>query len=215
MVRKASHFLSVCWLAHAAGLRMGTWRPGGVRHPVPTLARAAPDGAPYGVPDGASDRNWMSDAAGVPLRGGSASSSSSEEEATAPAAAPPPAAVRAGLAGFSVDAARGFVAVLVGADGTRATTALVSPRDRDRVESLEALCLVQLAGGIDIGGALFPPNALLRAVRDEAADDAERAALDSLGAAELTLVEVECHDVTVGRRPTMGWNSSTLPCGRV
>lgn len=92
-----------------------------------------------------------------------------------------------GLAGFAVDPALGFVAVLAegygdGGDGDgdgngagaafrRWTYAVASPTDRERVGSAEALTLVQLAGGIDVGAAVLPPGALLAAVRDELGDE--------------------------------------------
>jgi hypothetical protein len=70
-----------------------------------------------------------------------------------------------GISGFAVDPLRGFVVVLVGGD--RATDAVVSPQDKQQVRSAEALCLVQLAGGLDLGTPVLPPDLLARIVAEE------------------------------------------------
>ncbi|CAB9505029.1 expressed unknown protein [Seminavis robusta] len=71
-----------------------------------------------------------------------------------------------GISGFAVDPQRGFVVVLVGGRD-RATYAVVSPKDKQRVRSPEALCLVQLAGGMDLGTAVLPPDILAKLVAEE------------------------------------------------
>jgi hypothetical protein len=43
----------------------------------------------------------------------------------------------------------------------------VSPLDTDSLSSPEALCLIQLAGGLDLGAAVFPPETLASLVRNE------------------------------------------------
>lgn len=68
-----------------------------------------------------------------------------------------------GIAGFAVDPQRGFVVVLVGKND-RATYAVVSPKDKKQVRSAEALCLVQLAGGLDLGTPVLPPETLAKLV---------------------------------------------------
>jgi len=70
-----------------------------------------------------------------------------------------------GISGFAVDPGRGFVAVMVGGD--RAIYTVVSPRDKTDVRSAEALTLVQLSGGLDLGTPILPPDILARLVADE------------------------------------------------
>ena len=76
-----------------------------------------------------------------------------------------------GVAGFAVDPDRGFVVVLVGDEASnnddRATYAVISPKDKQRVRSPEALTLVQLAGGLDLGTPVLPPDILAKLVADE------------------------------------------------
>jgi len=71
-----------------------------------------------------------------------------------------------GISGFAVDPDRGFVVILVGG-GDRATYAVVSPRDTTSVRSAEALTLVQLSGGLDLGTPILPPDMLARLVAVE------------------------------------------------
>jgi len=106
----------------------------------------------------------------------------------------PPTAttVRGGIAGFAVDSELGFVCVLhhqTDDDDNDSDTdtdndndsgrrqrfvyAVVSPSDRSTVQSAEALCLVQLAGGLDLGAAVFPPDTLARLIVAEIGDDDE------------------------------------------
>lgn len=70
-----------------------------------------------------------------------------------------------GISGFAVDPKKGFVVVMVGGD--RATYAVVSSKDKRQVRSAEALCLVQLAGGLDLGTPILPPDILARLVAEE------------------------------------------------
>ena len=72
-----------------------------------------------------------------------------------------------GIAGFSVDPQLGFCAVLASDSGNRFTYTVVSPIDKARVSSPEALTLVQLAGGLDLGTAILPPDALARMTAEE------------------------------------------------
>jgi len=71
-----------------------------------------------------------------------------------------------GISGFAVDHKIGFVAILTSAGG-KFVTAQVSPKDKDRVSSAEALTMVQLAGGLDLGTAILPRDALAKLVADE------------------------------------------------
>ena len=73
-----------------------------------------------------------------------------------------------GISGFAVDPQRGFVVVMVGGD--RATYAVVSPKDKNEVRSAEALCLVQLAGGMDLGTPILPPDSLAKLVAEDMED---------------------------------------------
>ena len=99
--------------------------------------------------------------------------------------APP---LKSGIAGFAVDPDLGFVCVLAGENNAsddndndndkadkqqrkRFTYAIVSPQDTEKLSSAEALCLVQLAGGLDLGAAVFPPETLARLVAGELEED--------------------------------------------
>jgi hypothetical protein len=72
-----------------------------------------------------------------------------------------------GIAGFSVDPQLGFCVVLASDSGDRFTYTVVSPIDKARVSSPEALTLVQLAGGLDLGTAILPPDTLARLTAEE------------------------------------------------
>ncbi|KAI2499512.1 hypothetical protein MHU86_14978 [Fragilaria crotonensis] len=74
---------------------------------------------------------------------------------------------RRGLSGFSTDEELGFVAILTSADRKRSTHVVVSPLDKMEVRSAEALCMVQLSGGMDLGTAVLPPDLLSEIVADE------------------------------------------------
>lgn len=95
---------------------------------------------------------------------------------------PPLSTMRNGIAGFSVDSELGFVCILhyqkEGDENDEEASidneskqqfvyAVVSPSDRITVQSAEALCLVQLAGGLDLGSAVFPPDTLANLVARE------------------------------------------------
>jgi hypothetical protein len=92
-----------------------------------------------------------------------------------------------GLAGFAVDPELGFVSILLGEDPRpeKFTFAVMSPTDINNVSSAEALCLVQLAGGLDLGAAVLPPEALARIVSEaleESEEDSEMLPFDSVEA---------------------------------
>mmetsp|Transcript_42151 Transcript_42151/g.61815 ORF Transcript_42151/g.61815 Transcript_42151/m.61815 type:complete len:376 (-) Transcript_42151:128-1255(-) len=79
-----------------------------------------------------------------------------------------------GISGFAVDPSRGFVVVISGDEvgsseqkKQRATYAVITTEDTERVSSAEALCLVQLAGRIDVGAAVFPPDSLAKLAAEE------------------------------------------------
>jgi len=74
-----------------------------------------------------------------------------------------------GISGFSTDLKVGFVAILANND-RRWTSVVISPQDKDRVKSPEALTCVQLAGGLDLGTPILPPDTLAKLV---AKDDDE------------------------------------------
>jgi hypothetical protein len=72
-----------------------------------------------------------------------------------------------GLSGFSIHEDLGFVAIFTDSDGTRSTYAAISPLDKYQVQSSEAFCLIQLAGGMDLGTSIFPPHYLEQFVAEE------------------------------------------------
>lgn len=76
-----------------------------------------------------------------------------------------------GLAGFTLSEEGGFFAILVSPCAQCAVPVLVSPSDKDRVTSPEATTMVQLAGGLDLGTAVLPPDALMRLVANELEED--------------------------------------------
>jgi hypothetical protein len=51
------------------------------------------------------------------------------------------------------------------------TYAVVSPTDTKKLSSAEALCLIQLAGDLDLGSAVFPPETFARLVATELEND--------------------------------------------
>mmetsp|Transcript_14126 Transcript_14126/g.20700 ORF Transcript_14126/g.20700 Transcript_14126/m.20700 type:complete len:403 (-) Transcript_14126:35-1243(-) len=71
-----------------------------------------------------------------------------------------------GLAGFSVDKELGFCAFLTTKNQYFAPV-VVAPSDTQAIEAPESLLMVQLAGGMDLGTALLPPDTLARLVADE------------------------------------------------
>jgi hypothetical protein len=73
--------------------------------------------------------------------------------------------IKEGISGFSVDPKLGFVAILT--RNQRCTSCVLSPGDTLELRSPEALCMIQLAGGMDLGTAIFPPNVLEQLVADE------------------------------------------------
>jgi hypothetical protein len=105
-----------------------------------------------------SDRSWMKDAMG---------SINDEEEFASSPEPPLIPTLSSGIAGFSVDPQLGFCAVLASDSGNRFTYIVVSPIDKARVSSPEALTLVQLAGGLDLGTATLPPDTLARLTAEE------------------------------------------------
>ena len=99
-----------------------------------------------------------------------------------------------GLAGFAIDPELGFVAIVaadahdaddgdsindadsstIGGDqqeGLQWFYSVVSPQDKTQLMTAESLTLVQLAGDIDVGAAVLPPEALIRIVREEVLDE--------------------------------------------
>ena len=88
-----------------------------------------------------------------------------------------------GIAGFSVDPELGFVCILVTNNDIDASPhwipAVVSPSDKDRPKSAEALTCVQLAGGLDLGTAILPPNTLSKLVADHNAEEEDIKGLSS------------------------------------
>lgn len=89
-----------------------------------------------------------------------------EESASSPESPLIPT-LSSGIAGFSVDPQLGFCVVLASDSGNRFTYTVVSPIDKARVSSPEALTLVQLAGGLDLGTAVLPPDTLARLTAEE------------------------------------------------
>lgn len=139
---------------------------------------------------GESDLSWMRDAMGVSSEDLSKEQQQSNNNHKLP--------LQSGISGFAVDEQLGFVCVLVpeeeddedddDEEGTpesssdsktivsktnhqRFTYAVVSPTDKDKLSSPEGLCLVQLAGGLDLGAAVFPPETLARVVAAELEDE--------------------------------------------
>eukprot|EP00586_Coscinodiscus_wailesii_P018706 CAMPEP_0172506530 /NCGR_PEP_ID=MMETSP1066-20121228/195838_1 /TAXON_ID=671091 /ORGANISM="Coscinodiscus wailesii, Strain CCMP2513" /LENGTH=327 /DNA_ID=CAMNT_0013283593 /DNA_START=132 /DNA_END=1115 /DNA_ORIENTATION=- len=78
---------------------------------------------------------------------------------TSPPRPQPP--LKPGLSGFVIDPQRGFLAIV--SNTRRAIPIVIQPSDKIQVTSAEALCLIQLAGGMDLG-TVVPPDALSRAV---------------------------------------------------
>lgn len=75
-----------------------------------------------------------------------------------------------GLVGFAVDSTCGFVGVLQFRDSSSSSSfayVVVNAEDRQFLGSAEALCLVQLAGGMDLGAAVFSPDTLVRLVHEQ------------------------------------------------
>jgi hypothetical protein len=106
-----------------------------------------------------SDRSWIKDAMG--------NTDEEVEDANSPERQNLIPTLSSGIAGFSVDPQLGFCAVLASDSGNRFTYTVVSPIDKARVSSPEALTLVQLAGGLDLGTAVLPPDALARLTAEE------------------------------------------------
>jgi bifunctional DNase/RNase len=103
-----------------------------------------------------SDTSWIQSAMGN-------DATSNEEEFRTPLP------LTTGVAGFAVDPKLGFCVVLAGPanEKQRATYGIIAPSDRDRLSSPEALTMVQLAGGLDLGTVILPPDALARLAADE------------------------------------------------
>ena len=112
------------------------------------------------------DLSWMKNAMNLPVDPKDSSSSTPKSKP-----------LQSGIAGFAVDPKLGFVCVLAPDDndnsnqgngnsnGNQFTYVTVSPTDA--VSSPEALCLVQLSGGLDLGAAVFPPETLAKVVANE------------------------------------------------
>ena len=112
--------------------------------------------------------------------------------------------VEPGLAGFAVDPELGFLAIVAAdndgddASGDRQQEhiqwfySVVSPQDKTQLMAAESLTLVQLAGDIDVGAAVLPPEALLQIVREEVLDEEdEDEQVDESEIVEATLAYAE------------------------
>ena len=121
------------------------------------------------------DLSWMKNAMNLEPK-------DEEQEMTASSSSSPNSKpLQSGIAGFAVDPKLGFVCVLAPDDDDDShqdqdqgngnqyqfTYATVSPTDADKLSSPEALCIVQLAGGLDLGAAVFPPETLAKVVANE------------------------------------------------
>ncbi len=100
--------------------------------------------------------------------------------------------LKSGIGGFSVDSELGFVCILVANnesnDEQNWIPAIISPVDKDRPKSAEALTCVQLAGGLDLGTAILPPNSLTKLVQDHMAEEEDDNGISST--ARLSLKKV-------------------------
>jgi hypothetical protein len=76
-----------------------------------------------------------------------------------------------GLSGFCLDSELGFVAILAKDSKFVVTTVSYQDKGSDRLVSPEALTCVQLAGGLDLGTSILPPDILADMVVAEYADD--------------------------------------------
>ena len=79
--------------------------------------------------------------------------------------------LKEGIAGFAVDPDLGFVCILAPMSEEenyeKFSYVIISPTDTEKLSSAEALCLVQLSGGLDLGAAVFPPETLAKIVANE------------------------------------------------
>jgi len=137
---------------------------------------------------------------------------------------PPLTTMRRGIAGFAVDPHVGFVCVLHhdNEDGGSADIdvqssgqhqfvyTVISTLDRSTVQSAEALCLVQLAGGLDLGAVVFPPDTLARLVKMEL-DDGDKASVEDLRSRVRLLAITVIEDNDGNDDPTKEVKSSPLP----
>lgn len=89
-----------------------------------------------------------------------------EESSPSPKTTTP---LQSGISGFTVDPELGFVCVFAPEENPsdQFIYAIVSPTDDDKLSSPEALSLVQLSGGLDLGAAVFPPETLAKIVGNE------------------------------------------------
>lgn len=97
-----------------------------------------------------------------------------------------------GIAGFSTNPDLGFVCILAGNkqddEEQQWIPAVISPVDKDRPKSAEALTCVQLAGGLDLGTAILPPNSLAKLLEDHKAEEEDISASSSDQRLSLTKV---------------------------
>jgi hypothetical protein len=95
--------------------------------------------------------------------------------------------IQPGIAGFSVDPELGFVSILAtnneSDDNPHWIPAVISRVDKDRPKSAEALTCVQLAGGLDLGTAILPPNTLAKLVADHKSEEEDMGASSGKDAA--------------------------------
>ena len=100
--------------------------------------------------------------------------------------------LQSGIAGFSVDPELGFVSILAtnANDEQHWIPTVISPVDKDRPKSAEALTCVQLAGGLDLGTAILPPNTLAKLVADHNSDEDDSNVDSSSSPPRLSLTKV-------------------------
>jgi len=100
-----------------------------------------------------------------------------------------------GISGFAVDHKRGFVVILTCTTTTnntdRATYAIVSSRDKETVKSPEALTLVQLSGGLDLGTSVLPPDCLMTLTAKEMQRGGDNTNIPTLSPAQVQLQSVK------------------------
>jgi hypothetical protein len=118
--------------------------------------------------------------------------------------------MESGLAGFAVDAELGFCAILVTDDQESFVPVVVSSIDTDRVTSPEALTMVQLAGGLDLGTTILPPDLLARVVADELGRDDEGDLRDLRRVISLTQMDALSNPAVATSSESYSESSTTL-----
>mmetsp|Transcript_12359 Transcript_12359/g.25527 ORF Transcript_12359/g.25527 Transcript_12359/m.25527 type:complete len:369 (-) Transcript_12359:1211-2317(-) len=113
--------------------------------------------------------------------------------------------LKSGIAGFSTHPELGFVCILAtkneSADEQHWIPAVISPVDKDRPKSAEALTCVQLAGGLDLGTAILPPGCLTKLVKDHTSEEEDSDEISSTARLSLKKVTAlpnpEANDATI------------------